>query len=516
MINPKHLAWLESRAIDPEVVARMGIYSGRRQQVGAEPDAAAEVVPDPAGPVLCFPYIENEKDVNVKYRGPSRPDGSKVFWQRAGGKKTFYNADILSDPSLREGGCPLVIVEGEPDLLAVLTARYPFVVSVPDGAPAARDQHGNPLPPVPDTPHDIDPADDAKFAYIPSCWDRLKDIKEFVLFTDGDEPGQRLRDELARRLGRVRCSFVTYPDLKGKKADANEVLKQHGPDAVMRMIQTATPYPVRGLYRLDEFPDQPAPVTYSTGWSRLDRPAPRGQCAVMLEKGAFMVVLGQPSAGKSTWVLQLAMNLAETHGWRIGVCSFEMNPVPHVRDFLRMCRLRKPSEQWSSEDRRQTDGWIREHIIFIHSDPEHDDEPPTLGWLLDRARDAVVRYGINMLLIDPWNEIEHERERHETGTEYAGRAIRQMKQFARSLGVLVLVCIHPTKSASDKPQSQMSLYDADGSAHWVNKPDIGLVIERDDEGGRMIVHGKKFRYRWMGQRGATEFPFDPNLSIVGD
>jgi twinkle protein len=58
-------------------------------------------------------------------------------------------------------------------------------------------------------------------------------------------------------------------------------------------------------------------------------------------------------------------------------------------------------------------------------------------------------------------------------------------------------------------QGDLSLYDADGSAHWVNKPDIGLIIERDDAIGRVVVHGKKFRFSFLGRKGATDFMFDP-------
>ncbi len=39
---------------------------------------------------------------------------------------------------------------GEPDCLAVLSAGYPFCVSVPDGAPADKDCLGRKLAPVPE------------------------------------------------------------------------------------------------------------------------------------------------------------------------------------------------------------------------------------------------------------------------------------------------------------------------------------------------------------------------------
>jgi Toprim domain len=66
------------------------------------------------------------------------PEPGKLFWQRPKGRKTFYNSDVLDDPSLQDDRAALVIVEGEMDCLSVLEAGYPFVVSVPDGATRAQ------------------------------------------------------------------------------------------------------------------------------------------------------------------------------------------------------------------------------------------------------------------------------------------------------------------------------------------------------------------------------------------
>nr|WP_064249853.1 hypothetical protein [Rhizobium leguminosarum]OAP90047.1 hypothetical protein A4U53_31045 [Rhizobium leguminosarum] len=49
-----------------------------------------------------------------------------------------------------------------------------------------------------------------------------------------------------------------------------------------------------------------------------------------------MVVTGIPGHGKSTWTMNLCVNLARKHGWRVGVASFEIPTVPALRFKLRL------------------------------------------------------------------------------------------------------------------------------------------------------------------------------------
>jgi hypothetical protein len=49
--------------------------------------------------------------------------------------------------------------------------------------------------------------------------------------------------------------------------------------------------------------------------------------------------------------------------------------------------------------------WAGDHFALIR----FDDEAPTIGAILEKARAAVMRHGIRGLVIDPYNEIEHRR-----------------------------------------------------------------------------------------------------------
>lgn len=485
-INPDHLKWFEGRGISQSNVESMGIYSGQQRRTG---DDDTEVVEHPNGELIVFPFVRNGVVVNEKYRG-----SGKRFFQKKGGVKCFYNADILRDPALHEGRFPLVIVEGEMDMLAVQQAGNPFVVSVPDGAPPARDKDGN-LIQVPEGAGDIDPDDDDKYSFIYRDWENLKKIKRIVIAVDADEPGRRLAEELVRRLGRSRCYFVTFPE--GCK-DFNDIVRSGDLAAVPELINAARPYPVSGVYTLDELPAEPDLTPVSTGFHRLDD-------YLKPFYPALMVVTGFAGSGKSSWVNQMVAQMAALHGWKAAIASFEMRVKPFVTGVLG-----STYQQITNADQVKTDRWINSHFVFISPEPGDENDSFDVDWLIEKAVTAVVRHGIRVLVIDPWNEVEHAVGRRESLTDYTGRAIRALKRFGREFECLVIIVAHPTKSAANKDPDEVSLYDVSDSAHFANKADFGVVVAR--VGGDMDcvseIFVRKVRYQPLtGRRGSVTLTY---------
>lgn len=484
MLGTAGIQAFEGRQIDVETVMRFGIYTGSRADDG-------EVHPDPDGKIVVFPFVERDRIVGEKYRAPG-----KKFWQRKGGKRVLWNVDVLDDVALEEGRYPLIITEGEIDALTAIDCGFPFTVSVPDGAPAPREDEGEPEEP--------NPEDEAKgkFEFLWNSRDRLRRVKRFILAVDNDPAGQRLASELVRRLSPSRCLFVTYPE--GCK-DLNDVRMQHGPEAVTAVLNAAKPYPVKGLYTLSEYPESGPPQTFGTGWLTMDS-------NLKPWLGEFMVVTGIPSHGKSTWTLNLLANLSKKHGLKHAVASFEMPVKPFLRDKLRRIYLRRALDGVHSDFIEEADAWIEKNWCFLDFDPHGDgDEDLTLEWVIERATDAVWRYGINTLLIDPWNEVEHARDAREAVTDYIGRAIRSLKRFARRYEVMVIVVAHPTKEVGkDGKARPVTLYDIEGSAHWYNKADHGIVIDCPDQALRQTtVQIKKCRFEGTGSKGEVTLSFDP-------
>ncbi|MBD8555445.1 toprim domain-containing protein [Rhizobium sp. CFBP 8762] len=491
-LGPAGIQAFQNRQIDPAIASHSGIYTGSS---ATDENGENTVIPDPAGNIIVFPFIDGGKAVGAKYRA-----SGKRFWQQKGGRKTFWNADCMDIEALHDGREPLVIVEGEIDALTAIDCGFRCTVSVPDGAPPVRDGER------PEDLQDVDPEADAhgKFEFVYNNRHRIKAIKRFVIAVDNDGPGKRLAAELVRRLGAARCSFVTYPD--GCK-DLNDVRMQHGVDAVVRLILEAKPYPVKGLYQLSDYPETPEPETYSTGWPDLDP-------YLKVWLGELLVITGIPGHGKSTWTLNLCTNLARQYGWRIAIASFEIPTVPALRYKLRLAATGVEAKLWTRDIVSEADRFIQDHFTFIDADPTgEDDDDMTLEWLLEKAADAVLRFGIKAFVIDPWNEVEHARPKHESETQYINRALRQIRRFALKHQVLAIILAHPTKDLGKGGEARTpTLYDIEGSAAWYNKPDHGVVIDVPDPDAReTAVWVKKARFSWSGRKGEVTLQYLPEI-----
>lgn len=474
VLTPAAITWLEARGLDSESAAAQGIYSVRHPRHGE---------------TLALPYRlpGHAEAVNHKYRALD----TKAFWQDTDGRQCFWNYEVLKDPKVQAGQVPLVITEGELDALAFITSNWPYVVSVPNGAPPELED-GDEEP----DPESIDPETDTRYRYLWDAWRDLKDIKRIVLATDDDPPGHRLRQELAARLGRARCSFIDWPE--GCK-DANAVLLEHGGPELVMLLHEAKPWPIQGLFELADFPEVPYQPVYYTGIPALDR-------RFLLRRQNFTIVTGIPGHGKSTFITRCLVNVCARENLRVAVASFEKPVVPYYRDELRRMYLGKAHTDCLPEHVAKADKWIADHFVFIEQTPDWNGPDQSLEWVLEKAREAVLRYGVAGVLLDPWNEVEHKRGKYESETDYIGRCIRAMRRFARQYSVVFIVVAHPTKPDSRNEDKPPTLYSVAGSAHWYNKCDQGLVVHRpcDDAAD---IHVIKSRYLDAGRPGKTALTF---------
>jgi len=459
------------RKISKETTDAFRIYTVMRS-FGDEPEET-----------LAFPYHLDGEVVNVKYRSYS-----KQFQQEAQAQRTLFNIDAVNGDSI-------VFVEGEMDVLACWQAGIKNAVSLPDGAPKEAKYRD----------------DDKRFVALADC-NKLEAIKRVYIAVDMDEAGQALASELAHRFGKDKCLKVSWPNSNDVECkDANECLIEHGPIVLKECIENATHYPIDGVYGANDYANDVWDLyagkqikPFSTGFEQLDS-------IYRLLPATFHVVTGIPNHGKSNFLDQLLINTARLHKWKFAVFSPEHSSTYHIRRLAEIYTEKPfdmgPNERMSPEELQTAVSFIDDHFKFIES----KDRVPTIDWLLERARAACIRHGVNGVVIDPYNEISANRSAGKREDEHIRDLISACKQFCRNQNIIMWVVAHPAKMMrkDDGSYPVPNMYDISGAAHWNNMADVGLVVHRLFDEGKTVVCTKKVREQgYYGNIGEAIFEYD--------
>lgn len=479
MLNENNLNWIQSRNIFLEMVKVFNLYDCPRG--------------------IAFPYYLDGKVKNVKYRDINE----KNFWQEKNTIKSLYNVDNLYKYWQDNKGLPkrIIFVEGEIDVITLYQCGFKNAVSLPDGAPKEAKYNDN----------------DKRFsAFEQSQW--IFDADEVIIATDNDSAGNALKLELIHRFGKDICKVVNFPKYKDatteeekQTKDANECFFLFGQEKVIECINNAQSFPIKGLHSASEYKqtlqdmyDGNVQKAESTGLHQLDK-------IYKIMTSTFNLVTGIPNHGKSNFLDQILMNMAENQSWKFAVYSPEHSTANHIRRLLEK-RCRKPFdigayERISDEEKNAGIDFIDNHFKFI----ENTDEIPTIDYILSKSKIAKLRYGIKGLIIDPFNQISQDRDNNKREDEHIRDIIAKCQQFARNHQIWVCMVAHPHKLHRNDSGviPPPDLYQVSGSAHWANMADAGLVIHRDFEENTTKVITRKIREQGVyGEIGQAEFIFN--------
>lgn len=243
-----------------------------------------------------------------------------------------------------------------------------------------------------------------------------------------------------------------------------------------------------------------------TGWYTLDQ-----HYTVRLDE--LTVVTGIASHQKTTWLQALCVNLARDYGWQFALFSPEQYPLGILANALVECYTGLSMTDMPPEMFRDAMGWVAEHF---HPIVAPDEIAPTLPWILAVARHQAQQYPLKGLVIDPYNEIDHQIRGNQSETNYISDLLSRLRRFGRAHHLHVWLVAHPTKlqkATSGRYKDKYpppKPYDISGSSHFYNKPDNCLCIWRDVEQDATIieVHVQKVRYRSVGRPGAVELHYN--------
>lgn len=418
---------------------------------------------------VVFNYYEQGFLVNRKFR-----DANKNFKMETGAELIPYNVDSCL------GEDYVIITEGEFDALAVKTAGSDSVISVPSGANNNTD-------------------------WLNRFWDLyFSDKKKVYIATDMDAPGMKLADELIRRFGPEFCMRVHFSE--GCK-DANEELLRNGVDGLKKCIEEAEQVPLKDIQTLDYFEDE-LDAFYEngpekgkvTGWKNLDRNVQFGTSQLAL-------VTGRTNEGKSEFLDETVLRLGLRTGWNIGYWTPENTRLDHCKKVIEKLTDRGFTHQGNigvqPEQYSLCKKWMKEHLSWV----ELPFDQLRLATILERCRSLVRKYGIRILVLDPYNYIEKENNATCSENSWDSHVVSAIKRFAIEHDLLVFLVAHPRKveMTVEGRKRRITIEDISGTADFGNKADYCFCVDRDDEHKVVTVFVDKVRGKQYGTKGTKAY-----------
>jgi len=452
-LSDKVLEWFQQRNISQDTLVKMQIAEKSEYMPQVEAERR----------VVCFPYLKDNKVINVKYR-----TSDKLFKLYKDAELIFYNLDGIKDQE------EVLIVEGEIDCLTMIQVGLTNTVSVPNGASKTNNN----------------------LKYLDSCYQYFENVKRVVIATDNDEPGNKLADELARRIGIEKCHRATF----GAYKDANEAYCKTGKVE----FDSIKPFPIEGVFGVSDHWDGLLKILkegFPKGWK------PRGKIGEMISfhPGYTSIITGIPGHGKSEILDQLLMQLCIDYNLRGAYFTPENRPTElHL---IKLIEKVMGKSAWKSDHMNisKVKDFLEDRVFWVYPSEGYD-----LDTILEKIRQAVLRYGINWYVLDPWNKLEHQYTQSET--KHVSESLDKIANFNHKNGTHAFIVAHPTKMKFNQDTSQYEvpgLYDISGSANFYNKADIGITMYKDGQ-NKNTLYIQKVKFKYWGSIGTTELSWNPD------
>lgn len=346
---------------------------------------------------------------------------------------------------------------------------------------------------------------DDVYKFVPSTRDYQldADLDGYDDFIIAMPTGQeQLRDDLAVRLGDTKCRWVVWPKGIDSAADFSDC----EPSDLTNLIETSRPMWTDEICTIDDIPEPGEEQSYEIGLDALDRHGFR------LVRPAFMPVIGPYGSGKSVLLRQIAVNLWRKHGWRTLITSFEEKVKPRYQRDLRRHLIGHNRAPWTAVEIGQADAEIRQAFRFMR---RKRNAVLDMDRFLDRVEYAVKVYGVDVVILDPVNELDHQVPKGESKTDYMGRFIMRCKQMADDYNLLFIAAAHPPKDGVEKRLSKnqlLTLNDGADTAHYGNKADIGWCVWRNLDGPTYLHIDKLKDHETMGKPTLAELILDEEMN----
>ena len=451
-ISENVVKWFESRNISQQTLLDWKITEG----IEYMPQVEAKTN------TIQFNYFRNSELINVKYR-----DSKKNFKLYKDAELLPYGLDNLKDENY------IIICEGEIDALTFYEAGYKNVISVPNGAKITNNN----------------------LTYFDNCIDIFDNYQKIIIATDTDIPGIALRNDIASRLGIEKCFKVSFKECK----DVNEYVSIYGISMVKYVIDSIEPFPIEGVFTLENVESE-LDNMFKFGLKRglmindidIDE-------FISFESGRLYTITGIPGHGKSEFLDYLITKINILHGLKCGIFSPENHPLQlHISKLISKISGKQFDENHLQvSEYEQCKEYVKDNFFFINPNDDF-----TFETILTKARQLVYQKGIKILIIDPYNKIEHSIPNGMSETNYISLFLDKITNFAKRNNIIIFLVAHPRKMTKvGKLHEVPSLYDINGSANFYNKTDFGITVYRNFSTGLVEVYFQKIKFKHLGELG---------------
>lgn len=402
---------------------------------------------------INFKYLYNGELVNIKYR-----DKRKNFKLISKATKIFFNIDSIKNHKFA------VITEGEFDVYAYITAGITPVISVPNGINLS----------VKEKQEFLETGDPSVFGnvnmeYLDLCIEDFAHLETIYLATDDDIPGIKLREELARRLGKERCRYIRFGDWEVN--DPNELLLKLGKETLASTLKYSHEFPIQDVTVASDYWDEieahykgGVSKGISTGYRSLD---PHFRWV----NGWVVALNGYPGEGKTTAAMNLLTISAYLYGFKWGIYSPENYPVSNMVETIAEILLNNTMSKELggnvlslAEIRTVTRQFIDKHFFFV--DNEDGFTPKELRAI---KKDLILRKGINGFFTDPWSALTHPMSQGSREDIYIRNELNWETRLANRYKIINLISHHPPTPDRKKILEAPSPFNMIGGQIWFNK-----------------------------------------------
>jgi len=202
------------------------------------------------------------------------------------------------------------------------------------------------------------------------------------------------------------------------------------------------------------------------------------------KRGELTCVTGYPNHGKSEWMIQMMVIKSAFDGWKWALFCPENFPAEEL--FTKIIQMyvgasanaKDGDKRMSLEELDRGLAFAHQHFTLLAPDEDEEMSPAQVLLYFDHIHKTT---GLDGVLIDPWNQLDHDDTGGIRSDQYLRKWLTKLKRFAQKRQLCFVYTAHPAGDVTDRQSGELRVPKAynisDGKMHN-NKCDNVLAVHR--------------------------------------